>query len=180
MKITLLFLSFILLLSQDIAAITTPIKKPQEYQFLIAEKGGRKKIFHRGTSVRIDYGSSNNLKRIKGVITKITGDSVVVSNYKKRNIITQSIAIKDIEKLTKIKRKLKKGLLTIGIITLVLGGGLLYLFNNAPDSAAYVEVVLYLFGVSALYMILIGLFLVYMPEIFGGQSIKKGWKFRAV
>ncbi len=180
MKITLLLLGFILLLSQDIAAITTPIKQPKEYQFLIAEKGRRKKIFLKGTSVRIDYGNSGTLNRIKGVITKITGDTIEVSNYKKKNRTTLSIAIKDIEKLTKIKRNLKKGLLSIGIITLVLGGGLLYLFNNAPDSAAYVQVVLYLFGLSALYMIVIGLFLVFIPEIFGGQSIKKGWKFRAV
>jgi hypothetical protein len=180
MKITLLFIVSFCLLSQDLVAIAILIKDPKAYQFLIAEKENRKKIFHRGTSIKIDYGNIDNPNRLRGVITNITADSVTINNYKRKKIFTQTIAIKDINKITKVKQKLKKGLLTIGIITLLLGGGLLVLFNNAPTSAAYLQVVLYLFGVSALYMIFIGLLLVYLPEFLGGQSIKKGWKFKAV
>jgi hypothetical protein len=173
---SLQFISFFLVSGLLHAVSVDPFGNDPNSLVLVAEKRGRTKFYTLGESVRIEYNSDNSKIRLKGFITRISDNSVEISQFGGKLVSTR-LDTSSIITVTKLKRKQRK---TIGIITGMIALMLATLatltrgsiFTSAPGFAVVV-----IPAIAAGYILLLYLGATYLTQLLNKCSAKKGWKF---
>lgn len=143
---------------------------------LVAEKNNTIKYYRLGDAVSIGFESNGNSGKAKGLITKISTDSIEVSSYNgKRD--SQVLAINSILSVTPLNRKTRKLSGIVMAILAVIAGTIAIVSKGRAFESAW-GVALFgipLLGTSIYLLLLIGFTFLY--QLLRKTSKKGGWKF---
>ena len=145
---------------------------------LVAEKNNTKKYYRLGDAVRIEFKDNGNPGRIKGLITKISTDSIEVSSFNGK-MKSQFVAINSLVSITRLNRKQRKNIVIIGAILAVIIGTIALLTKGSIFVSAwgFALVGIPAIGLAVYLFIFLGFTL--LAQLAGKHSVNKGWKFSA-
>lgn len=158
------------------SATSMPIAKTDSV--LIALKGKKQKFYKIGRYLLISYGNQSN--KISGQLYEVSNDSVTIM-YNPKIVSTKKIAIKDIDAISILHKKGRKGWVPAVLIPLSLLISGLILLDSLNNTAAILLVFLiFLLPGAALMGILPFLLINFMSDIFSKKRTQKGWSFKSI
>jgi hypothetical protein len=126
----------------------------------------------------ISYGNQSN--KISGQLYEVSSDSVTIM-YNPKIGSTKKIAIKDINAISILHKKGRKGWVPAVLIPLSLLISGLILLDSLNNTAAILLVFLiFLLPGTALMSIVPFLLINFMSDIFSKKRTQKGWSFKSI
>jgi len=151
---------------------------PKTDSVLIAIKGKKQKYYKLGRYLLISYGNQSN--KISGQLYEASSDSVTIM-YDPKISSTKKIAIKDIDAISILHKKGRKGWVPAVLIPLSLLISGLILLDSLNNTAAILLVFLiFLLPGTALMSIVPFLLINFMSDIFSKKRTQKGWSFKSI
>ena len=169
----LLFLSIILF--NELAATSLQPQTPPFPLALVAERHHIKKYYWLGDPVCIAFSGTGIYGKTKGLITKISTDSIEISSFNGEGL-SQMMAIHTIQSISPLNRKFRK----ISAIIMMIAGAIaltLSIVSNGIFESGW-GVVLFgipLIGLAVYLLLFIGF--TFLDQLLEKRSGKRGWKF---